>query len=269
MFSCTIAQHIYCTNCTVWNWTVLTVITLKLLLHVQLHNSTTHLLYKLYKLYSLQLNCTYSNYAQAAARCSAAQRHTNCQADVFCSAIQPVWYFMCIYRKSYPMIRSFKQIQLTVNPPPQLPSATHHKLCSCQATACGAYITCSSVLIRWRNSGNVLHPTCRSGTSTLPVWLNAHAASAFLCLLPPRNHSHLAISYTVMQKPLVAPQTIISTSPSNLLRGEWVEWCGAISSWCFICCAWVTHSDKSGNGDYSTGCYKGNWLTHCANWRPS
>jgi len=36
----------YCTNCTVCNWTVLTVITQKLLLHVQLHNSTAHLLYK-------------------------------------------------------------------------------------------------------------------------------------------------------------------------------------------------------------------------------
>ena len=30
----------YCTNCTLCNWTVLTVITQKLLLHVQLHNST-------------------------------------------------------------------------------------------------------------------------------------------------------------------------------------------------------------------------------------
>ena len=29
----------------------------------------------LYKLYSLQLNCTYSNYTQAAATCSAAQQH--------------------------------------------------------------------------------------------------------------------------------------------------------------------------------------------------
>jgi hypothetical protein len=29
----------YCTNCTVYNWTVLTVITHKLLLHVQLHNN--------------------------------------------------------------------------------------------------------------------------------------------------------------------------------------------------------------------------------------
>jgi len=88
MFSCTIAQHIYCTNtvqntyivqmnctyskyteaaakcsaaqqhstahllykyCTnwpVWNWTVLTAITQKLLLHIQLHNSAVYLLYK-------------------------------------------------------------------------------------------------------------------------------------------------------------------------------------------------------------------------------
>ena len=30
----------------------------------------------LYKLYSLQLNCTYSNYTEAAATCSAAQQHS-------------------------------------------------------------------------------------------------------------------------------------------------------------------------------------------------
>ena len=30
----------------------------------------------MYKLYSLQLNCTYSNYAEAAATCSAAQQHS-------------------------------------------------------------------------------------------------------------------------------------------------------------------------------------------------
>jgi len=36
----------YCINCTVCNWTVLTVITHKLPLHVQLHNITAHLLYK-------------------------------------------------------------------------------------------------------------------------------------------------------------------------------------------------------------------------------
>ena len=136
MFSCTTAQHIYCTNCTVCNWTVLTVITQKLLLHVQLHNSTSHLLYKyctnctgcnwtvltvitqklllhvqmhnstshlLYKLYSLQLNCTYSNYTQAPATCSAAQQHTNCQSVVFWSAVLPVAiYCIFISRQTYP-----------------------------------------------------------------------------------------------------------------------------------------------------------------------
>jgi Pyruvate/2-oxoacid:ferredoxin oxidoreductase delta subunit len=40
------ARHIYCTNCTVRTWNVHTVITQKLLLHVQLHNSTAHLLYR-------------------------------------------------------------------------------------------------------------------------------------------------------------------------------------------------------------------------------
>jgi len=130
MFSRTTAQHIYCTNTVqtaqTANWTVLTVITQKLPLHVQLHNSTAHLLYKyctnctvcklnctysnyteavatcsavhqhitftvqiLYKLHSLQLNCTYSNYTRAAATCSAAQPHTNCPTDVFWSAVHP------------------------------------------------------------------------------------------------------------------------------------------------------------------------------------
>ena len=55
---CSNLMYKYCTICTVCNWTVLAVIKQKLLLHFQLHNSTAHLLYKLY---SLLLNCTYSN----------------------------------------------------------------------------------------------------------------------------------------------------------------------------------------------------------------
>jgi len=54
----------------VYKCTVLKVIIQKPPLHVQLHNSTPHLLY------SLQVNCTYSNYTEAAATCSAAQQHT-------------------------------------------------------------------------------------------------------------------------------------------------------------------------------------------------
>jgi hypothetical protein len=45
MFIYTKIQHIYCTNCTVYSWTVLRVITQMLLLHVQLHNSRTNLLH--------------------------------------------------------------------------------------------------------------------------------------------------------------------------------------------------------------------------------
>ena len=40
--------------------------------HIQLHTSTVQILYKLY---SVQLNCTDSNYRIAAATCSAAQQH--------------------------------------------------------------------------------------------------------------------------------------------------------------------------------------------------
>ena len=48
----------------------------------------------LYKLYSVQLNCTYSSYTEAAATCSSAQLEGNCQADVFCSEVQTlVWNY--------------------------------------------------------------------------------------------------------------------------------------------------------------------------------
>ena len=36
----------------------------------------------LYKLYSLQLNCTYSNYTEAAATCSAAQQHSTLTVQI-------------------------------------------------------------------------------------------------------------------------------------------------------------------------------------------
>ena len=132
-FECVIVQHIYCTNCTVCNWTVLTVITQMLLLHVQLHNSTAHLLYKYctkctvcnwtvltvitqmlllyvqlhnstaYLLYKYCTNCTACNWTVLTVNshklvhmfsCKRAQKMS---ADVFCSGVQPdVWYFMDI-----------------------------------------------------------------------------------------------------------------------------------------------------------------------------
>ena len=42
----------------------------------------------LYKLYSLQMKCTYSNYTEAAATCSAAHHGRNCEADIFRSEEQ-------------------------------------------------------------------------------------------------------------------------------------------------------------------------------------
>jgi len=58
-------------------------------LHVQLHNSTSHLLYKYStKLYSLQLNYTYSNYTEAAATCSAAQQHSTFTVQILYKTVQ-------------------------------------------------------------------------------------------------------------------------------------------------------------------------------------
>ena len=109
MFSCTTAQHIYCTNTVqtvVYNWTVLRVITQKLSLHVQLHNSTAHLLYK------YCTNCTVynwtvptvitqnCNYTEAGATCSAAQQHTNCQSDISWTEVQTlVWNYIVTHNQ--------------------------------------------------------------------------------------------------------------------------------------------------------------------------
>ena len=55
--------------------------------HCLLYSASYRTAHLLYKLYSLQLNCTYSNYTEAAAICSAAQQHTNSPIDVFGSAV--------------------------------------------------------------------------------------------------------------------------------------------------------------------------------------
>jgi hypothetical protein len=52
----------YCTNCTFYNWTVLTVITQATATCSAAQQHNTFTVQILYKLYSLQLNCTYSNY---------------------------------------------------------------------------------------------------------------------------------------------------------------------------------------------------------------
>jgi len=108
----------------------------------------------LYKLYSQQLNCTYSNYTEAAATCSAAQEERNSPAVVVWSAVQPVdWY--CIYtgRQSHPVIRSFKEIQMTKNALPQFHRTTQHTPNFLSGDCEAAFVANSSLRMGWRNSG--------------------------------------------------------------------------------------------------------------------
>ena len=59
----------------------------------------------LYKLYSLQLNCTYSNYTEAAATYSVAQQHTNSPANVFWSAVHlAVLNYTCISTYTFSLV---------------------------------------------------------------------------------------------------------------------------------------------------------------------
>jgi len=172
-------------------------------------------------------------------------------SEVQCSRCLILYVY--IDRQSHPLTRPSTQIQFTLNAPPQPHNATQHKSMFLSGDCQAAHFTYPSVQVGRRNSANLRHPTPNSRTSTLPVWLNAHTASALLCLLFPKNHSHCSMPFTVMQRPFVASQAIVSREPSNLLRREWADWCGAISSWCVIGCAWAARSDKSRNGDYTTG----------------
>ena len=64
----------YCTNCRVFNWTVLNYSDAAATCSAAQKHSTFNVQI-LYKLYSLQLNCTYSNYTDAVATCSVAQEN--------------------------------------------------------------------------------------------------------------------------------------------------------------------------------------------------
>jgi hypothetical protein len=81
----------------------------------------------LYKLYSLQLNCTYSNHTEAVATCPVAQQQRNCPAVVFWSGVQQVvLYYIYRDRQSYPVIRFFNEIQFPNNALSQFHSAFYH-----------------------------------------------------------------------------------------------------------------------------------------------
>ena len=158
----------YCTRCTVYNWTVLTVITHKVPLHVQLPNSTTHLLYK------YCTNCIGYNWTILTVITQKLPLHV----QLHNSTQTVIWYLLkwsaascliCIYRQSYIEIRSFKAIQLTVNAPPQSHIATQRTPIFLSGVCMGASGNYPSVHKRWRNSGNLRRPTCNLSRA----WLKA------------------------------------------------------------------------------------------------
>jgi len=86
MFSCTTAQQIYC-QIVYKLYSVQLNCTYSIYTEAaatcsaaQLHSTFTVQI--LYKLYSLQLNCTYSNYTEASVTRSAAQQHSTCTVQV-------------------------------------------------------------------------------------------------------------------------------------------------------------------------------------------
>ena len=80
----------------------------------------------LYKLYSVQLNCTYSNYTQAAATCSAAQQHTNSPADIFCSAVQPAVLNYTVSVSTYSVTSLDRTFQINVDPKKHCCTSSQH-----------------------------------------------------------------------------------------------------------------------------------------------
>jgi len=158
---------------------------------------------------------------------------------------------MCVYRdrQSHPDIRSFKQIQMTVNALPQFHIATQHTSKFLPRYCRAADVAKSYFSMGWRNSGMWCNPTWRVGQTgyrIIPSFLcKVTAASSFLCHLLSSTHSH---------------KTPLPGHLSNCPKFR-------ICSWCCIGWAWVAHSEYSRHGYYE--CNKDNWLTHCANWRPT
>jgi hypothetical protein len=134
----------YCTNCTVYNWTVLTIITHKLLLHVQLHNST-----QTANLISSQVECS------------------------------QLFVIVCVYRQSYPEIRSFKHTLLTTSAVTQFNSDNEQadvtkitdKMCKLKANWITVNFKCRFVQnknVHWK----VRHVNDQSRTPAALIFLN-------------------------------------------------------------------------------------------------
>jgi hypothetical protein len=241
MFSCTTAQHIYCTNCsvqlnctysnyteaaatcsapqhiystnwTVCNWTILTVITQKLPLHVLLHNSTAHLLY----IYCTVCKWTVLTIITQKLLLDVQLHKRTERVQLLSSEVQcgRLFEIVCVYRQSYPDIRSFKEIQMTKNALPQPPNATKHSLNFLLGDSKAAFVTnwwddfiqeCGVTrwsVMAWSGETQAINSRWSVGykhTLSPPVWHSTTAESAFLCHLPSTTHSHWAIPSTVTQ----------------------------------------------------------------------
>ena len=141
----------------------------------------------LHVLYSVQLNCTYSNYTEAAATCSAAQQHRNCPA-LFCSALQLVLW-NCICRHNH--IQSSDSSSDAV---PHPYSATQYAFKFLPGNCKASFLTSSSIRMWWRNSRTWRDPTWRAGQ-------HLEGAHSQRITLPSicSKHSHWAKPATVTQ----------------------------------------------------------------------
>ena len=76
---------------------------------------------------SLQLNCTYSNYTDAAATCSAAQQHRNCLLKCSTPGCFKLCMYLYVYIQSSRYIATFKLTPLPHSTVSPVQSTTKHK----------------------------------------------------------------------------------------------------------------------------------------------
>jgi hypothetical protein len=169
----------------------------------------------LYKLYSLQLNCTYSNYTQSLLHVQPTTSH-KLSADFFWSAVQQVvWCCIYVVRESYPEIRFFKEIQLNYSALPQLHSAMEMSECSYLETLNGH-----------------IQPNYRSGCNGV---VQEGAMARHAC--GSRNWTQTdQYRHSNTRYPQQTPFSAILPSskycfPGNfqLSRADWVDWRGTFS----------------------------------------
>jgi hypothetical protein len=175
----------------------------------------------LYKLYSLQLNCTYSNYTEAAATCSAAQQERNSQAALLkwnvAGCLELYVYIESHIEWLNPSKKCRRQQTHCHN------FTTLHNTCpfSFQATARRLIIAYSSLRMRWRNSGTLRDLAALQHTSTALV----RCTSSRRISLPFSPQNLQPLSHAIYSNVDAACGVAIhcSRARSNLPRGEWSD----------------------------------------------